>query len=124
MYLNRRHGGVYVYLCDANKLVGTAALYPRVLGRTPYVELANFFIMENFRGRGIGSAVVEELLKFVKDRGYKGLMGYILYSDSLKNIVRRLKFYFNLKAHIKIIMREYGRTFKGTKVPVFRFFIY
>ena len=124
MYLFDRYGGMYAYLIGTGKLVGTAALYPRTIDGEPYIELSNFFVKEEYRCRGIGSMMIEELLKFVQDNGFRGLVGDIFYLDSMRNIIRRLKFYLKQNAHVKIIVKGWGQTFNGERVPILRFFIY
>jgi len=121
LYLNKRHGGGYVYSTRSGELIGTAVLQPRVMDGESYIELKSIYIKETYRNKGVGSIILQEIIQFVKKRRFKGIFGCIMYTDSLKNIKRRLNFY--IKNNAKIETKGYRKTLSGEKVPIYYFLI-
>lgn len=121
IYLNKRHGGTYVYLRSNGELIGTAALQPKKINSEKYVEITSLYVKEPYRNKGIGSIVLKEILQFVKERGFKGILGHIMHADSLENIKRRSNFYLKNNAEIKL--KGYKKTFKGERVPILQFIL-
>ncbi|MHA1721905.1 MAG: GNAT family N-acetyltransferase [Candidatus Baldrarchaeia archaeon] len=121
IYLDKWQGGAYVYSISNGDLIGTAVLQPRKIKKVSYIELKSLYIKEKYRNIGLGSILLQEILYFVKERGFKGIIGHIMYTDSFKNIRRRLNFY--RKNNAKIEIKEYRKTFNGKKVPVYVFLL-
>lgn len=63
-----RSGGLFLVLVDCGRVVGTGAL-KRLDAET--AELGRLWFLSDYRGRGLGRCMAEQLLVFAKEQGYR-----------------------------------------------------
>jgi putative acetyltransferase len=62
------NGGTFMVLADGEQLVGTGGI-SRL--DTDTAELKRIFLLQEYRGRGLGRRLVETLLEFARTNGYR-----------------------------------------------------
>ena len=55
-----------------NEIVGIALVYPRYsTWQGPYVHLEDLIVTESMRGKGVGSALLEQVVRYGKEKGVR-----------------------------------------------------
>jgi putative acetyltransferase len=70
-YLAR--GGTFVVLVDGDRVVGTVAALPQ---SATTCELKRLYLLPGYRGRGYGRALVEHVIGWARERGYRELVAW------------------------------------------------
>lgn len=97
-YLDK--GGTYLVAVDKGKIIGTAAIVPeKGKGR-----IHKMYLLKKYRGKGVGSALYNEIEKFCKKKGFKELI---------------LSTYPHFKEAIKMYKAKGFRQFKKTEKQLF-----
>lgn len=62
-----------VVLVEAGEVLGTATMGPNRPGRGAHVGTASFMVPAAARGRGVGRALGEHVVRWHRDQGYRGI---------------------------------------------------
>lgn len=84
------------YICNSldNEFAGIITILDENQNKTEKVAiLSSFFVLEKFRGLGIGKNLLEMCIKFLKDKDFKWiLLMYTAIPDSLENLLKEFDF--------------------------------
>ncbi len=85
-------GQVYVCHTLGGKVIGGFYLRPNFPGRSSHIANAAYMIKEEYRGKGIGSLLIQASLHFAKDLGFQAMQ----FNMVLSNNRLAIKLYENL----------------------------
>ncbi len=87
---------VYVCHCSNNELIGGFYLRPNFSGRSDHIANAAFMIKSSYRGRGIGTLLINASLKIAKDLGFLAMQFNMVLSQNITAIKLYQKLGFNI----------------------------
>ena len=91
--LDKREG---IIVCELNqKIVGfvTLYLYNKIIESTRHVGGVGSFVLSNFRGMGVGTALIKEMFNFARKRNYEKLIAEVRRSNKkAKNFYQKMGF--------------------------------
>jgi ribosomal protein S18 acetylase RimI-like enzyme len=74
-------------------LVGAYYIRPNFVGRAAHIANAGYFVLEAYRGTGVGRALVEHSLREAKRLGFDAMMFNLVFESNLaRGLYRRLGF--------------------------------
>lgn len=91
VYLN--NGGIFLVLLDGDTIIGSGAI--RKLDDET-AELKRMWFKKEYRGRGWGSKLAQQLIAFAKEQGYKKICLDVWkpeYQEAAVNLYKKLGFY-------------------------------
>ncbi|MFZ9028463.1 MAG: GNAT family N-acetyltransferase [Crocinitomicaceae bacterium] len=101
--LFQKEGSVYFVALDEGKIVGGCGIFPTLGLPNGMSELVKLYLLDTYRGRGIGKELMLKSIEFAKNYGYDSL--YLETMDELSNAIQ---LYNNLG--FKTIDRPLGET--------------
>lgn len=86
---------IYFVAFDDDKIIGGAGIYPTEGLPNDTCELVKMYLLSQYRGMGIGKALIEKCIANAKDFGYKNI--YLETTPELSSAIKMYeKFDFNL----------------------------
>lgn len=83
------------------QVVGLYILHPNNVGRCSHVANASYAVKKEFRGEGLGKALVQDSLNRAKARGFSGLQFNAVLTSNLNAVTLYLKLGFSVVGTIK-----------------------
>jgi putative acetyltransferase len=87
------NGGTFLVLVDQGKVIGSGAIR-KFDGEI--CELMRLFFLKEYRGKGLGFKITQQLLAFAKEQGYKKIRLDVYYPELQKQAIalyKKLGFY-------------------------------
>lgn len=81
------HGAIYVGVFDSDKLIATSSYVP-IHDRLAMMQ--STMVLPEFRGKGVGRFLNEQLIEHLKKEGYGKIVSHI-YVENLPSIILKLK---------------------------------
>jgi putative acetyltransferase len=84
--LFEQDGSVYYVALDEEKIIGGCGIFPTIGLPDGMSELVKLYLVDTFRGKGIGKELMLRSIEFAKNHGYDSL--YLETMDELSNAIQ------------------------------------
>ena len=84
--LFQEEGSVYFVALDEGKIIGGCGIFPTVGLPSGMSELVKLYLLDSYRGKGIGKELMMRSIEFAKSFRYKSL--YLETMDELSNAIQ------------------------------------
>lgn len=84
--LFQEEGSVYFVALDEGKIIGGCGIFPTLGLPSGMSELVKLYLLDTYRGKGIGKELMMRSIDFAKNFGYKSL--YLETMDELSNAIQ------------------------------------
>ena len=84
--LFQEEGSVYFVALDEGKIIGGCGIFPTVGLPSGMSELVKLYLLDIYRGKGIGKELMLRCIEFAKNHGYNSL--YLETMDELSNAIQ------------------------------------
>lgn len=84
--LFQEEGSVYFVALDEGEIIGGCGIFPTVGLPDRMSELVKLYLLDSFRGKGIGKELMLRCIEFAKNYGYDSL--YLETMDELSNAIQ------------------------------------
>lgn len=89
--LFEQEGSVYYVAKDAGRIIGGCGIYPTKGLPNGMAELVKLYLLNEYRGKGIGKELMERSIAFAKNFGYDSL-----YLETMDELSSAIQLYRNL----------------------------
>ncbi len=87
--LFEKEGSIYYVALDKSKIIGGCGIFPTAGLPDGMSELVKLYVLDSYRGIGIGKKLMLSCIEFAKKRGYNAL--YLETMDELSNAIQLYK---------------------------------
>ena len=84
--LFQEEGSAYFVAIDKGKIIGGCGIFPTVGLPSGMSELVKLYLLDTYRGKGIGKELMMRSIEFAKNFGYESL--YLETMDELSNAIQ------------------------------------
>lgn len=84
--LFQEEGSAYFVVIDEGKIIGGCGIFPTVGLPSGMSELVKLYLLDTYRGKGIGKELMIRSIEFAKNFGYESL--YLETMDELSNAIQ------------------------------------
>ena len=84
--LFQEEGSAYFVAIDEGKIIGGCGIFPTVGLPSGMSELVKLYLLDTYRGKGIGKELMMRSIEFAKNFGYESL--YLETMDELSNAIQ------------------------------------